>query len=37
VGYDEFVTNGGCEGGVRSEGKGYVVRDGDVMLFRFNV
>jgi GTP-binding protein YchF len=42
VGYDEFVTNGGWKGAkekgvVRSEGKEYVVRDGDVMLFRFNV
>jgi hypothetical protein len=25
------------KGVVRSEGKDYVVRDGDVMLFRFNV
>ena len=42
VGYDEFVANGGWKGAkekgvVRSEGKEYVVRDGDVMLFRFNV
>jgi GTP-binding protein YchF len=42
VGYDEFVGNGGWKGArekgvVRSEGKEYVVHDGDVMLFKFNV
>ena len=42
VGYQEFVANGGWKGAkdkgvVRSEGKEYVVKDGDVMLFRFNV
>jgi GTP-binding protein YchF len=42
VGYDDFVSNGGWKGArekgvVRSEGKEYVVNDGDVMLFRFNV
>jgi ribosome-binding ATPase len=42
VGYDEFVATGGWKGAkekgvVRSEGKEYVVKDGDVMLFRFNV
>jgi len=42
VGYDDFVASGGWKGArekgaVRSEGKEYVVRDGDVMLFRFNV
>ncbi len=42
VGYDEFVSTGGWKGAkekgvVRSEGKEYVVRDGDIMLFRFNV
>jgi GTP-binding protein YchF len=42
VGYDAFVTEGGWKGArekgsVRSEGKEYVVQDGDVMLFRFNV
>ena len=41
-GYDDFVENGGWKGvkekGVmRQEGKEYVVQDGDVMLFRFNV
>jgi ribosome-binding ATPase len=40
--YEDFVANGGWKGArekgvVRSEGKEYVVRDGDVMLFRFNV
>ena len=42
VGYDDFIGNGGWKGArergvVRSEGKDYVVRDGDVLLFRFNV
>jgi ribosome-binding ATPase len=42
VSYDDFVANGGWKGArekgvVRSEGKEYVVNDGDVMLFRFNV
>lgn len=42
VGYEDFVAHGGWKGAresgvVRSEGKEYVVRDGDVMLFRFNV
>ena len=42
VGYDDFVKLGGWKtarekGAVRSEGKEYVVNDGDVMLFRFNV
>ena len=40
--YADFVSNGGWKGArergaVRSEGKEYVVQDGDVMLFRFNV
>jgi GTP-binding protein YchF len=40
--YDDFVTAGGWKGArergvVRSEGKEYLVRDGDVILFRFNV
>jgi hypothetical protein len=40
--YEDFVANGGWKGArekgvVRSEGKEYVVADGDVMLFRFNV
>ena len=42
VGYDEFVACGGWKGArekgvVRSEGKEYLVQDGDVLLFRFNV
>jgi GTP-binding protein YchF len=42
VGYDDFVGLGGWKGArekgvVRSEGKEYVVHDGDVMLFKFNV
>lgn len=42
VAYDDFVRLGGWKearekGAVRSEGKEYVVKDGDVMLFRFNV
>jgi GTP-binding protein YchF len=40
--YADFVANGGWKGvkekGVmRQEGKDYVVQDGDVLLFRFNV
>jgi GTP-binding protein YchF len=42
VSYHDFVQSGGWKGArekgvVRSEGKEYVVNDGDVMLFRFNV
>jgi hypothetical protein len=42
VAYEDFIANGGWKGarekgGVRSEGKEYVVADGDVLLFRFNV
>ena len=42
AGYDDFVGRGGWKGvkesGVmRSEGREYVVQDGDVLLFRFNV
>ncbi|HEU4748380.1 MAG TPA: DUF933 domain-containing protein, partial [Gemmatimonadaceae bacterium] len=42
VGYDSFVGTEGWKGArekgvVRSEGKEYVVQDGDVLLFRFNV
>ena len=42
VDYNDLVTLGGfnqCKekGKVRSEGKEYVIRDGDVVLFRFNV
>ena len=40
--YDEFVKYGGEHGAreagrLRLEGKDYVVQEGDVMLFRFNV
>ena len=42
IAYDDFVAHGGEQGAreagrMRSEGKDYVVRDGDVMHFRFNV
>jgi len=42
VGYDtlmEMGSMGACRerGLIRSEGKDYIVRDGDVVLFRFNV
>ena len=42
VSYDDLVAFGGFNqakenGKVRSEGKEYVMRDGDVVLFRFNV
>jgi len=40
--YDDFVDNGGEQGAkeagkVRQEGKDYLVKDGDIMLFKFNV
>jgi GTP-binding protein YchF len=42
IGYDDFVAGGGEQGAKdagkwRLEGKEYVVQDGDVMHFRFNV
>jgi ribosome-binding ATPase YchF (GTP1/OBG family) len=42
IAFDDYVTTGGEAGAkeagkMRSEGKDYVVQDGDVMLFRFNV
>ncbi|KAG4204550.1 hypothetical protein ERO13_A04G051032v2 [Gossypium hirsutum] len=42
VSYDDFVVSGSLaaareKGLLRSEGKDYVVQEGDVMLFRFNV
>ena len=42
VAYGDFVSNGGWKGArekgvARAEGKEYVVSDGDVLLFRFNV
>ena len=40
--FEDFIACGGEAGAkeagkMRSEGKEYVVQDGDVMLFRFNV
>ena len=42
IAYEDFVACGGETGAkdagrMRAEGKDYVVQDGDVMLFRFNV
>ncbi len=42
ISYDDLVKTGSMsaakeQGLVRSEGKEYIVREGDVMLFRFNV
>ncbi len=42
IAYPEYIRHGGESGArtagvLRSEGKEYVVQDGDVMLFRFNV
>jgi hypothetical protein len=42
IAYDDYVALGGEQGAkeagkMRVEGKNYIVRDGDVMLFRFNV
>ena len=42
IAYDDYVTCGGESkareaGRLRSEGKEYIVKDGDVMHFRFNV
>jgi hypothetical protein len=42
IAYDDYVARGGEQGAkeagkLRLEGKDYVVRDGDVMHFRFNV
>jgi hypothetical protein len=42
VSYDDFLTAGSTkaareQGLVRSEGRDYVVADGDILLFRFNV
>jgi ribosome-binding ATPase YchF (GTP1/OBG family) len=40
--YEDYVAHGGEAGAReagkwRSEGKDYVTKDGDIMLFRFNV
>jgi len=42
IAYDDFITNHGEQGAreagkMRLEGKDYIVRDGDVMHFRFNI
>jgi GTP-binding protein YchF len=42
VAFDDFIAQGGWKGArerglARAEGKEYIVQDGDVMLFRFNV
>ncbi|MCC7427320.1 MAG: redox-regulated ATPase YchF [Alphaproteobacteria bacterium] len=42
IGYEDFVALGGEQGAkaagkMRVEGRDYVVQDGDIMLFRFNV
>ena len=42
ISYEDLIANGSIaaakeKGLVRSEGKDYVMQDGDVVLFRFNV
>jgi ribosome-binding ATPase len=42
IGYDDFVTCGGEQpakdaGKMRAEGKEYIVQDGDIVHFRFNI
>ncbi|MCP5363668.1 MAG: redox-regulated ATPase YchF [Hyphomicrobiales bacterium] len=42
IAYDDYIALGGEQGArdggkMRSEGRDYVVQDGDVLLFRFNV
>jgi ribosome-binding ATPase YchF (GTP1/OBG family) len=42
VAYDDLIADGSTakakeKGHVRLEGKDYIMRDGDVVLFRFNV
>ncbi|VVA95956.1 unnamed protein product [Arabis nemorensis] len=42
VAYDDFVSAGSLaaareKGLLRSEGKEYIVKEGDLMLFHFNV
>ncbi len=42
IAYDDFTTYGGEQGAreagrMRSEGRDYVVADGDILLFKFNV
>ena len=41
IAYDDYVSLGGEQaakdaGKMRAEGKGYIVKDGDVMYFLFN-
>ena len=42
IAFEDFIARGGEQGArdagrMRSEGRGYVVQDGDVFRFRFNV
>jgi GTP-binding protein YchF len=42
IGYEDFIAHGGEQGAkeagkLRVEGKEYIVQDGDIMHFRFNV
>ena len=42
IAYDDFIANGGEQGAkdagrMRQEGRDYAVKDGDVILYRFNV
>ena len=42
IGYDDYISHDGEQGAkeagrMRQEGRDYVVKDGDVVLFRFNV
>ena len=42
ISYDDLIASGSMtvakeKGLVRSEGKDYVMRDGDIVVFRFNV
>ena len=43
IGYEEFITHGGSYAGVKAagklrlEGKEYIVQDGEIINFRFNV
>jgi len=42
IGFHEFIKHGGYSGAkeagvLRLEGKEYIVKEGDIMLFRFNV
>ena len=41
IAYDDYLAFGGAQGAkeagrMRAEGKGYVVRDGDILHFLFN-